>query len=167
MHRQKRGVIWMFLIAWLLFFGLCAWFFQTWVVNQEQSTQSELVDSTEIKVIITPNRAHHYIAEGEINRHRVKLIIDTGASTVSIPSRLAKKLGLERGYPIRATTASGVVNVFPTQISSLKIGDITLSDIKGTINPHMPTDKVLLGMSALKFLKIELDQGKLVLIQKR
>ena len=93
-----------------------------------------------------------YLTYAFINGYRVKCLIDTGASNVSIPVNIAKNINLLSGKELYARTANGTIKVYRTFISTLKIGSITLENIEGSINPSMHDDYVLIGMSALKYL---------------
>jgi aspartyl protease family protein len=50
-------------------------------------------------------------------------------------------------------TANGNLMVATTTIDELKIGDITLQNVEANLNPGMRSDKILLGMSALRHLE--------------
>jgi len=80
----------------------------------------------------------------------VTFLLDTGATDVVIPAQLAESAGLQPGQAMRAMTANGLVTVYSTTIPTLHLGDITLYDVRASINPGMQGDTVLLGMSALR-----------------
>jgi aspartyl protease family protein len=62
-------------------------------------------------------------------------------------------------------TANGPITVFETRISELSIGDITLFNVRASINPAMPPPQILLGMSALKQIEFVQRGDSLTLIQ--
>ena len=70
-----------------------------------------------------------------------------------VPEELAAAVGMERGYPTRAATANGELVVYSAVIDQLQIADITLSDVRASINPAMYGNTVLLGMSALRHIE--------------
>ncbi len=117
--------------------------------NPNQSPESR-ADATSSEVNLKRNRQGHYVASGLINFKEVEFLLDTGATDVVIPQRIARKLGLRRGRANRALTANGAVTVYDTNIDQLSIGDITLYNVRASINPAMRTPSILLGMSALK-----------------
>ena len=63
----------------------------------------------------------HYIAPGTINGHAVTFLVDTGASDVNIPARVAAAIGLRRGYPSRAHTANGIITVYNTVLDEVRL----------------------------------------------
>lgn len=157
----------MMIIGWLLVLGVgtyMAGFWQEGKNNPNQNPQSSTLNGV-TEVILKKGPRHHYVAGGFINNRPVKFLVDTGASDVSIPAKLAQKLKLERGFPMMASTANGMVEVYATTIKTLTLGDIVLRDVSASINPGMQMDEILLGMSALKYLDFQQKQGELILKQ--
>lgn len=111
-----------------------------------------LADGTR-EVVLERNRAGHYVADGRINGHGVTFLLDTGATVVSVPGELARRLGLPVGAPVRAVTASGVVTTYATRLDRVELGPIVGENVSAQINPHMPGQEVLLGMSFLRNLE--------------
>ncbi len=158
----------MLFTAWFLFFALLFVFFEAFVSHQfnpNQQVQTLLTEYGQKKVILHSNRFHHYVVTGKLNGEKVTFLIDTGASNVSIPQSLAKKLKLVKGGAVRARTANGVIDVYQTRIASIKIGDINLRNIRASINPNMKSKYILLGMSALRHLDFQQKDGNLILMQ--
>jgi len=152
------GII-MFIFAWGVLLVLLASFFSNWLSDQENPNQRPRSDSNtngQIEVVLQANRQHHYVVNGTINGQDVVFLLDTGATDVVIPQRIAKLIGLQSGRKNYANTANGSVAVYSTQLESVTIGKIQLKNIKASINPSMDIDAVLLGMSALR--KIEFTQ---------
>ncbi|WP_390593925.1 TIGR02281 family clan AA aspartic protease [Simiduia litorea] len=157
----------MLTLVWIFALGLLTLIFGRWEdhqVNPNQSPSSQRLGTT-TEVLLTANRQHHYLANGQINNQPVTFLLDTGATHVSVPAHLAQKLGLERGQAMTSTTANGKVTVYSTRISRLDLGAIQLYNLQGSINPGMKDDEVLLGMSALKQLEIRQLGDTLTLIQ--
>jgi aspartyl protease family protein len=91
--------------------------------------------------------------------------VDTGASFVSVPERVADRVGLKKGNALTASTANGNITVYSTVLDRISIGDITLYDVKADINPHMDGEEILLGMSFLRNLSVTHKDGKLSIRQ--
>ena len=157
----------MTLLAWLLFLGLLTLLFNNFLGRQDNpndNVTSTVTDSV-TEVLLEQNRAGHYVAKAAINKVPVNIIIDTGASDVSVPSEIAEKTGLIRGPSMEVTTANGTISVYFTVIDSIELGHINLRNVRANINPHMGNDFVLLGMSFLQHLEFTHSQGKMVLRQ--
>jgi aspartyl protease family protein len=165
-QRVGKGMMY---AAWLVALGLLTWSFQGWLTEQDnpnrlvESSVSE--DATE--VVLQRNRHGHYQATGQINGEQVQFLLDTGATTVAVPVRLAERLGLGRGPAITISTANGTATAYLTRLDDVRLGEITLHDIAATITPSMGGDDVLLGMSFLKQLEFTQRGDSLTLRQAR
>ncbi|GMR04049.1 MAG: TIGR02281 family clan AA aspartic protease [Gammaproteobacteria bacterium] len=111
----------------------------------------------------------HYFVEGWVNGVAVRFMVDTGATTIAMNSRVAKRIGLDYkklGRRSFASTASGIVRTYNLKLNSVKVGGITLYNVDaGVIEGNFPVE-VLLGMSFLGRLDIKRDDQKMELIQK-
>lgn len=147
----------MIIIAWVLIFAILIWFFGVLENNKRnpnQNVSTQVLGNGEKEVVLKSGSYGHYIANGKINNTKVTFLVDTGASYVSIPERVAKKVGLKKGAEMLVSTANGTVTVYATSLDEVSIGEIKLFDIKADINPHMDGDEILLGMSFLRDLSI-------------
>ena len=147
----------MIIIAWVLIFGMLVWFFgilETNKRNPNQHVSTQVLNGGGKEVVLQSSSYGHYIATGKINDTKVTFLVDTGASYVSIPENVAKKIGLIKGAPMLVSTANGNVTVYATVLDEVSIGGIKLHDIKADINPHMRGDEILLGMSFLRNLSV-------------
>jgi len=148
----------MFYIAWIIALGLLTLFFRPIEERQfnPNASPSSQTEGGVKEVQLKRNRYGHYITSGKINNMPVVFLLDTGASEVSIPKKVAHKLGLKPGIPLPRRTANGTIEVYMTKLTELQIGDIVLYDLRASINPYMEGETILLGMSALK--EIEFHQ---------
>jgi len=105
---------------------------------------------------------------GSINNYSAKFLIDTGASSIAMSSRMAKRMGLKfkQGSPIRATTASGVVNGYQVILSKVKIGHIQLYNVNAAVLEGSYPTEVLLGQTFLSRIHMTRDGDKMILKQK-
>tara|TARA_R110002110_G_scaffold115322_2_gene286025 strand:- start:8678 stop:9226 length:549 start_codon:yes stop_codon:yes gene_type:complete len=144
---------WMGILAWVAVLALLTLLFDKWLaksLNPGYVEQKVATISGIQKTIITRNRFNHYLAKGKINEYDVIFLLDTGASDVVIPGKLAEKIGLKKGTVGRANTAGGLIEIYRTKLSSITIGHIKINNVRASINPSMSGTEVLLGMSALK-----------------
>nr|VFJ61303.1 MAG: aspartyl protease family protein [Candidatus Kentron sp. DK] len=139
--------------AWLIVLGLLTMAFSDWLREQEnpnrQPRETVAADGTR-EVVLTRNRQGHYVATGAIDGRAVRFLLDTGATTVSVPAALAESLALPVGAPVTARTANGLITTYQTRLGEIRLGNIMLRDVLASINPYMASDSVLLGMSFLK-----------------
>lgn len=155
----------MTVIFWLLLMGSLTLFFNGFIAKRDNPNQhlatTNLGQSTE--VVLQRNRAGHYVAPGFINGHEVTFLLDTGATTISVPAKIAEQAELQQGRPVTVGTANGTITVYQTRLDQVSLGGITLQDISANINPHMHDDLVLLGMSFMKHLEMTQREGTLTL----
>lgn len=158
----------MLTIAWIAVLGLLTLWFGRWEARQHNpnAAPDSRQSAGQVEVTLKANRWHHYVSSGTINGEPVTFLLDTGATAVSVPANLADKLGLDKGVTMQSQTANGTVRVWSTRIDQLTLGAITLTDLRGSINPGMQGDEILLGMSALKQLEIRQQGDTLTLIQR-
>lgn len=133
-------------------------------LNPNQSVQTIRSGGYE-EIVLQRNRHGHYLFNGVINDHMVTLLVDTGATTTSIPEHLAAKLGLERGNRFGVRTANGNSYAYTTVVESLKLGDIEFEQVRASLNPGLQGNEILLGMNVLK--NLELVQRDKTLILRR
>jgi len=157
---QKTGKI-MSYVAWISGLVFLTLFFNNYLGKQENPNQQpqSYVSGDNAIVVLKQNRAGHYVTNGYINGYQVKFLLDTGATQVSVPANVADKIGLKPGYSQTVNTANGTIDVFSTNLNSLSIGELTQYNLTANINPYMQDDTILLGMNALKQLKL-VQQGK-------
>lgn len=158
----------MMIIALLLIFATMVWFFgvlETNKRNPNQNVSTKVLSTGQREVVLQSGSYGHYVATGKINNTEVTFLVDTGASYVSVPEKVAKKVGLQKGAPMLVSTANGTATVYATTLDEVSIGEIKLHNIKADINPHMEGNDILLGMSFLRGLSVSHQGDKLTIRQ--
>ena len=167
-EQTKRAGTWMVLVMWLLLLGLLTLAFNKWDAKRHNPNQNvaSLIDAQGVReVVLQRNHEGHYVTNGYINGQPVVFMIDTGASDVSVPSRLAEQLGLSKGAQVLYQTANGPAVSYATNLDTVSIGDISLEGVRASINPNVRDMDILLGMSFLKNLEFTQRGDTLVLRQ--
>jgi len=156
----------MIVIACLLFLAMMTFGFNKHLEQQNNPNQtiSSKWNNNIAEVRLKQNRYGHYVVNGQINKQAVTFLLDTGATLISIPERLAHQLQLKKGYPSQSRTANGTITVYDTRLDQVSIGAIELKDVRGSINPHMAGNEVLLGMSFMKHLEM-IQKGKELILR--
>lgn len=143
-------------MTWIIILGLLFLLFQQQLT--ERNNPNHKLNALQLTptdpVILNRNSRGHYVAPGLINGSKVTFLLDTGATDISIPASIARQIGLNRGRPIQAHTANGVITVYETTLDAVSLGGITLLNIPASINPHMGGDTALLGMSFMQHLEM-------------
>ncbi|WP_043874162.1 retropepsin-like aspartic protease family protein [Legionella massiliensis] len=148
----------MFIIAWLFLFFLMFLFFRYY--NGEAHGSYQINHGM---VMITPGEDGHYYVKGQINEHPVEFLVDTGASLVAIPQKLAEQLNLQGRYEMTVSTASGEVTGSLTRLNQLSFGGFNLTDVKAVIVPGSDDDTILLGMNVLSQFNLSQEKQRLII----
>ena len=92
------------------------------------------------------------------NRVKVRAVIDTGATFLSMCGSTAARLGLVLAEDIRLHTANGIVVTRRATVESVRVGGIEVRNIASAVDERPSCDKgVLVGMTVLKNLHVTLD----------
>lgn len=164
---STRAGKWMIVAAWVAALGLLTLLFSNVLdkkYNPNQNLQTSYLGESK-EVVLQSSRHGHYIATGNINQKPVVFLVDTGASFVSVPESLANQLNLRKGRVSQSTTANGVINTYETILEEISLGEITLNNVRASINPYMQGEEVLLGMSFLRNLEVVHKDGELTIRQ--
>jgi aspartyl protease family protein len=107
----------------------------------------------------------HYYTDVMLNGRRVRMLVDTGATNVALSGSTARKLGIAyaKGLRRRSATAGGIVNSFLVHVNEIKLEGITRYNVPVSVIEGSHPDVPLLGMSFLGQLKIQQDNGELVI----
>lgn len=151
MHPMARRL---WLLAWLSLLGLLTLYFYS-------SAKPTVTASGDL--LLKADASGHYRLEGAINGQPVQLLLDTGATRVTVPSQVAARLGLVATGSSRVNTAAGQIQVQTGQIESLVMGPLTLYDLSVFINPAADGNEILVGMNALGRLELRQRDRQLLL----
>ena len=110
----------------------------------------------------------HFVATGAINGIAVRLLVDTGATQVSLSNSEAKRLGINyiAGQKTLTSTANGVVPTYKVKLDEVRIGDIVLNNVDGMVLAGDNLPMALLGMSFLNRMEMKRD-GETMVLTKR
>jgi len=111
----------------------------------------------------------HFVAKARVNGRTIDVMIDTGATVVSLSDATARRLGIvppRAAYTARVVTANGEVAAAPVMLSEVSVGTLSVRDVKAVVVPGDALRVNLLGMSFLgRLSKFEIAGGRLLLTQ--
>jgi clan AA aspartic protease (TIGR02281 family) len=128
----------------------------------EVDPDSPAADNTPL--VLGQGAGGHYYIDGAVNDNFLNFVIDTGATTVALPTSFASSAGLKCKTGIMMNTANGSVQGCTATIQKLKIGNFTLRYVDAVVMPNL--SKPLLGMNVLKQFRVEQDNGQMRLSRK-
>jgi aspartyl protease family protein len=121
------------------------------------------------EVRLRGDRRGHFIFKGAVDDRSLTFMADTGASIVVLTYDGAKQAGLSPhnlDFSAHAQTANGVARVAPVTLDRVRVGDITVRNVRAAVAEKGMLSTNLLGMSFLGRLKsFHIQDGELVLIQ--
>lgn len=155
---MQQAMIWGF-----LFLGVIAGY-GLWNDVQRQATNDQMLQLGDGQIIVPRQSDGHYYLTLELNGTRIPFVVDTGATDMVLTRDDAARAGLEPdtlNFIGRANTANGVVQTAPVRIGTVRLGDVTDTDVRASVNDGEMTGS-LLGMGYLeKWGRIEISGGEL------
>lgn len=121
------------------------------------------------RVTLYPEANGYFYTDGIINGVTVHFLVDTGANTVALSGDDAVRIGIDYkrlGHPAYIGTAGGVVTGYILTLDSVTVGNITLYNVKATVQASSNPMPALLGMSFLGQLDMRRDDSKMELIER-
>ena len=119
-----------------------------------------------VNTLVYPaNEQGHIILDAAVNGASVRLLVDTGASLVTLTPADARAAGIARGELVfnhRVSTANGFARMAPVTLREIRIGQLSLYDVPAAVLENLNIS--LLGMSFLSRLQsYEMREGKLTI----
>ena len=120
-------------------------------------------------ISIPMNHMGMFQISGSINGVPVNFLVDTGASSVAMSEKTAKKIGLQyKLYGDRAisSTAAGDTRSWLMPLKKVSVAGLELTNVHGAVVEKMDFDEVLLGMSFLRQLNMS-NNGRIMKLTKK
>lgn len=123
---------------------------------------------TRPQVTLKETRGGMFAASAAINGADVPVLVDTGATMISIDAATARRIGInyQNGTPSVASTANGVIRTWLVKFDSVQLGPIALYNVDGTVSEGPGIGIGLLGMSFLNRVEIRRDGDSMTLIKR-
>ncbi len=116
-------------------------------------------------LVYPANRAGQIVIDAVVNGASMRMLVDTGASFVTLTTADARAAGVAPGdlvYDRRASTANGVVRMAIVTLREVRLGQLALGDVRAAVIEHLNVS--LLGMSFLDRLQsYQMRDGKLTI----
>ncbi|MEH6830727.1 retropepsin-like aspartic protease family protein [Sulfitobacter sp.] len=154
----QMAMIWGF-----IFLGVVAGY-GLWNDVQRQTTGGQMLQLGSGQISVPRQSDGHYYLNLALNGETVRFVVDTGASDMVLSIDDARRVGLDPdslNFIGTANTANGQVRTAPVRLNTVRLGDITDTDVYASVNGG-EMDGSLLGMGYLeKWGRIEISGGEL------
>ena len=124
--------------------------------------------STAASVMLQADERGHFITTASINGQPMRVLVDTGASAVSMNLNDARRAGVSFAGARRVTmqTAAGPRQALLVQLASVQIGDILIGNVEATVSEGNDLPIILLGMSFLNQVEMQRSGRTLTLTRR-
>lgn len=153
----------------ILFFGLRSFDDQGRFnpLREPEPLRVEHENGEPARVVISAYRDGHFLLDATIAGRPTRMLVDTGASVVTLRESDARKAGITvraRDFRLPFSTANGQVLGAMATLPELTIEDVVLRDLDVVILPDDKLDMSLFGVNGLnRFERRETTRDKLVL----
>ncbi|MFC7419295.1 TIGR02281 family clan AA aspartic protease [Iodobacter arcticus] len=150
-------------LVWLLVAGGIYWGFNAFLAYQyNPNTRTSLSSGQGQQLILKRSRDGHFRLNGRINGQPVVLLIDTGATMMTLGAPLAERLQLKEGQPFMSQTANGVVQGYQSKLEQFSFGPFEFNQVTVGVVPQLG-DEILLGMNVIKRFEVTLKDDQMIL----
>jgi len=116
------------------------------------------------RIVLTAGSGGHFTTAGAINGGAVQFMVDTGATTVSMSTDDADRIGLkyQQGARVMLQTANGSIPAWRVTLDRVRVGEVEVYQVEGVVARRaMPW--VLLGNSFLSRFQMKRENDVLTL----
>lgn len=160
----KQGLVWLGIMLALVFAYSFRDVFSERVLGELLPHHVRLTGDGEI--MVRASEGGHFYMEALVNGARVRFMVDTGASDIVLSPKDAERAGFDTTmmeFNRTYQTANGFGSGAGVTLRTLEVGDITLRDVKASVN-KADMGSSLLGMAFLRrFSRFEVRDNTLVL----
>jgi aspartyl protease family protein len=106
-------------------------------------------------VVIVRSNDGHFGVRAEVNGEPMALLVDTGASFVTLTPEDTRDIGIDPeslSYVVPIRTANGTIQTASIRIDEITIGPIRRESVRALVAPEGALDQSLLGLSFLNTL---------------
>ncbi len=107
--------------------------------------------------VVHVSKDGHYYISGDVNGYPVRFMVDSGASSTSIPTRYALNAGIGVAIAKLVNTASGSITIGESSGNVLTIGNTSIVDAKIMVIDKL--EDALLGADVLNILNTTYSDG--------
>jgi aspartyl protease family protein len=125
-------------------------------------------DNERESTVITADVKGHFYVDGQLNGRSARLVVDTGASLISIPPSEARRLSIDyqKGQKALMRTANGNAPGYLVKLDTVSVGGVTIYGVDAVVIEGNGLPFTLLGMSFLNRMNMK-REGDIMTLTKR
>jgi aspartyl protease family protein len=118
--------------------------------------------------VLTADLQGHFYTDGQLNGRSVRLVVDTGATLISIPASEAGRLSIDyrKGQKAQMRTANGNAIGYLIKLDTVSVGGVTIYGVDAVVIEGNGLSSTLLGMSFLNRMNMK-REGDIMTLTKR
>jgi aspartyl protease family protein len=118
--------------------------------------------------VVIADTSGHFTADGRVNGHSMRFMVDTGATVTAIPAADARRLGIDvaKGQLVLLRTANGTARGRQVKLDVVSVGGVTLYGVDAVVMEGDGLAMPLLGMSFLNRMDMK-REGSVLTLTKR
>lgn len=115
-------------------------------------------------LVIERARDNHFYIDGLVNSQKVRFMVDTGASMVTVSENFAQKANIHGGRPTTFNTANGPMQGRIVDGVGIALGPVRVSNVRVGVGLYgFDADEALLGQSILSKFDISIQKNQMFL----
>ena len=119
-------------------------------------------------VVLTADVQGHFTSDGQVNGRRIRFVVDTGATLISLPASEARRLSIDylKGQKALMGTANGNIPGYLVKLDTVSLGGVTIHGVDAVVIEGNGLASPLLGMSFLNRMNMK-REGNIMTLTKR
>ena len=120
------------------------------------------------QAVLSADGRGQFLTDSSVNGAPVRFLVDTGATTIAIPGKDARRMGLDfiNGQKGIAQTANGPAPIYRIKLDRVKVGDIELLNVDAIVMDGGGLAQPLLGMSFLNRVEMRREGDTMTLVRR-
>lgn len=157
-HQPRQIGLIPMLIFWCAVMGLLYFLMNHYIKPKQVKV---LTNGT---LVIERARDNHFYIDGHVNGQKVRFMVDTGASMVTVSENLAQKANINGGRTTTFNTANGPLQGRIVDGVGIALGPVRVSNVRVGVGLYgFDVDEALLGQSILSKFDISIQKNQMFL----
>lgn len=135
------------------------------MLPERAAPSAPLASPVSNSIVYTATEGGHVVIDAAVNGVPIRMLVDTGASLVTLTPEDARAAGIDPDHLIfnaRANTANGAARMAPVTLREIRIDQLSVYDVPAAVLENLNVS--LLGMSFLAQLQsYEMRDGRLTI----